>query len=388
MRIGRRQFVALGALVLATACGVPGRSESGLSAPEAVAPGVEFFTITDSSLVASAGPVAVYLLKLDPARVQLASVLSNDKVIDAEPVDRIAARHGAVAAVNGGFFNRNNGEPVSLLKVSGRLVSDAGSPKGVVIITSPPQGRTEIAFDQLAVRLTMTFRAGDQDIVVPIDGVDTTRERGKRMLYTPAYHVDTDTAPAGTEWVLDGDPLRVTLMRSNQGHTPIPPKGFVLSFGGVNPPDPIGQLDEGVAVRFDSHWKSTFGLAAAELDRADHIVNGAGLLRRGGVSLTNWNVESLSREAFVDARHPRTIVGADADGFIWLGVVDGRRTESIGMSFADLQRLCDRLNLRDALNLDGGGSTTMVVKGRVVNRPSDAIGPRPVSDALLVTSRQ
>ena len=46
------------------------------------------------------------------------------------------------------------------------------------------------------------------------------------------------------------------------------------------------------------------------------------------------------------------------------------------MTFADLLRLCDRLELRDALNLDGGGSTTMVVSGKVVNRPSDATGPR------------
>ena len=47
----------------------------------------------------------------------------------------------------------------------------------------------------------------------------------------------------------------------------------------------------------------------------------------------------------------------------------------------------DRLDLRDALNLDGGGSTTMVVQGKIVNRPSDAGGPRAVSDAILVKSR-
>jgi exopolysaccharide biosynthesis protein len=51
-----------------------------------------------------------------------------------------------------------------------------------------------------------------------------------------------------------------------------------------------------------------------------------------------------------------------------------------------MQRLCDRLGLTDALNLDGGGSTTMVVADRVVNRPSD-VSPRPVSDAILVTIR-
>ena len=57
------------------------------------------------------------------------------------------------------------------------------------------------------------------------------------------------------------------------------------------------------------------------------------------------------------------------------------------MTFADLERLCDRLDLTDALNLDGGGSTTMVVNGRIVNKPSDATGPRPVSDAILVSLR-
>jgi exopolysaccharide biosynthesis protein len=57
------------------------------------------------------------------------------------------------------------------------------------------------------------------------------------------------------------------------------------------------------------------------------------------------------------------------------------------MTFAELQRMADRLQLRDALNLDGGGSTTMVVTGRVVNRPSDPTGPRPVSDAIVVSKR-
>ena len=57
------------------------------------------------------------------------------------------------------------------------------------------------------------------------------------------------------------------------------------------------------------------------------------------------------------------------------------------MTFADCSTLCDRLDLTDALNLDGGGSTTMVVKGAIVNKPSDAAGPRPVSDALLVMAR-
>ena len=69
-------------------------------------------------------------------------------------------------------------------------------------------------------------------------------------------------------------------------------------------------------------------------------------------------------------------------------VVDGRQPgHSVGMSLPELTALSRRLGLVDALNLDGGGSTTMVVKGAVVNRPSDPLGPRPVSDAIVVLSR-
>ena len=81
------------------------------------------------------------------------------------------------------------------------------------------------------------------------------------------------------------------------------------------------------------------------------------------------------------------MVGVDRSGFVWLAVVDGRQEASVGMSFVELQRLADRLELTDALNLDGGGSSTMVVRGKIVNRPSDATGPRAVSDAIGVTVR-
>jgi exopolysaccharide biosynthesis protein len=57
------------------------------------------------------------------------------------------------------------------------------------------------------------------------------------------------------------------------------------------------------------------------------------------------------------------------------------------MTLVELQRLAGRLGLTDALNLDGGGSTTMVVAGHVVNQPSAPTGARTVSDVLLVLPR-
>jgi len=72
-----------------------------------------------------------------------------------------------------------------------------------------------------------------------------------------------------------------------------------------------------------------------------------------------------------------------------LVTVDGRQPKkSVGMTIEELAVLMTGLGCVEAINLDGGGSTTMVINGRVVNNPSDATGERPISDALLVFPRK
>jgi hypothetical protein len=141
----------------------------------------------------------------------------------------------------------------------------------------------------------------------------------------------------------------------------------------------------GGAVQF----RPRLGTPASAWARSADIVGGAGLLVHAGRAMTaeDWGPEKM-RDGFTTERHPRTVVGVDRAGDVWLIVVDGRNpTLSLGMTFSELQALAGRLALSEALNLDGGGSTTMVVRGRVVNHPSDLTGPRPVSDALLVFAR-
>jgi len=378
------------ALALTFAVGCATREQADWLGPASdIAPGVQFFRSTDGTLLDPQGPVAVHLLRLDPSRVRLESALSQDEVLGAETVEGIAARHHAIAAINGGFFNVGTGEPVGLLKVARELVSDTGTAKGAVVISNVAGGATNLSFDQISVRMTMVFEAADNQWSVPIDGVDTTRVRGRLMLYTPAYHADTDTATNGTEWVLAGLPLTVTDVRHDLGRTGIPRDGAVLSFGGLDLPDALKALEPGVSVGLHAEWRTIHGTDPAVLEAADHIVQGAGLIRRNGRAPGGWvETEGLRRETFIDVRHPRTLIGVDRRGFIWLAAIDGRRPDhSLGMTFAELERLSDRLGLANALNLDGGGSTTMVVNGQVVNRPSDATGLRPVSDALLVMLR-
>jgi hypothetical protein len=98
------------------------------------------------------------------------------------------------------------------------------------------------------------------------------------------------------------------------------------------------------------------------------------------------DLEVRSRPSFAASRHPRTAVGYDGERRrLWLAVVDGRQGSfSMGMTLPELTTLFELLGVEEALNLDGGGSTTLVGRGRLLNRPSDAAGERPVVNALLL----
>lgn len=112
----------------------------------------------------------------------------------------------------------------------------------------------------------------------------------------------------------------------------------------------------------------------------------------GPVLLSGGEPEPVAGDRFNTNRHPRTAAGRRADGTVLLVVADGRNSQAAGLTMAELQQVMAALGCVDAVNLDGGGSTTMVVRGVVVNHPSDngqfdAAGERPVANAVCVSLR-
>ena len=358
-----------------------------LGAPERVADGVLLYRLANPSLLDSPGPIAVQVLRLDPAKVDLRCALARDRVMALETIPEMAARTNALAAVNAGFFVVRNGDPAGLLEVAGELVSESALMRGAVGVVRAPGKPIRLVFDRVTAAVTLRLQAGNEPFTVPVDGIDTTRIRGKLMLYTPRFGQDSDTADTGVEWQVAGLPPRVTARRPNAGRTPIPQDGFVLSFGGTVLPTALERLETGQLVSFETTFQTSFGTLPDTWSEAGDIVGGAGLLVYRGTPVSDWSEEQL-RAGFTTERHPRTMIGVSRGGTIWVITVDGRDPQaSIGMTFAELQRLALGLNLTYALNLDGGGSTTMVVKGRVVNHPSEPTGPRRVSDGILVVAR-
>ncbi|MBO4570346.1 MAG: phosphodiester glycosidase family protein [Bacteroidales bacterium] len=116
---------------------------------------------------------------------------------------------------------------------------------------------------------------------------------------------------------------------------------------------------------------------------SDDLLSSGPLLISGGVC------ETFKDLKFNTNRHPRTAVGIKADGTKVFVVVDGRTSKSQGVTMEDIQKIMLWLGCTDALNLDGGGSSAMVVKGVIVNHPCDnkafdAEGERSVANAIII----
>ena len=154
-------------------------------------------------------------------------------------------------------------------------------------------------------------------------------------------------------------------------------------------------IARGVALGF-TQWNRALEADTVQGWRAafpDVMAAGPMLLLRGG-SLHPWT--EVDKPNLTDAQRrsiyaPRTAIGVRADGTIVLLVVDGRRAHAFGASMAELSLMGRWLGLTDMLNLDGGGSSTMVWGRTLINFPSDGFGivrlERPVANAVVVLPR-
>ena len=386
---GRTLFLAVAvAAALAVVHAAPARLQLTLGEAEIVAPGIELYRLDDQALLSPGGLVSVQLLRLDPGRVDLRLVLAQDAVLGLETVPDMAHRSSAIAAINAGFF-LPTGEPAGLLKIDGELVSEIASHRGAVALV--PGGfsrKPRLLFDQVSASVVVDLGSGKGRREIPVDAVDTVRAPGALVLFTPRFWTDTRTpCDGGSEFIFEGHPLALTERREAGCTSGIPRDGGVLAAGPGVPAERLAGLTVGTRVRARAVYRTLNGTKPADWEAAPDIVGGVGLLASAGRLVKDWGPEK-ARDGFATERHPRTVIGTAGDGRIWLIAVDGRnKTLSLGMSFAELQALVTRVGLVDALNLDGGGSTTMVVKGAVVNHPSDATGPRKVSDAIIVRTK-
>jgi hypothetical protein len=345
---------------------------------EPVAPGVSRATYR---LVTSAGPLVVSVVVVDPREptVRLGTVLAHDRITSKdEVVSSMAHRTGAVAGINGDYFDINgSGAPVGVLVRNGNLDR---TPSSRVALTIARDG---------AVRFeTYRFAGGAADGAVnaPITSVNEWPPQNGVAVLTPAF----GTPPATPGITLiglvpfardRGEAARYRVASVTLAPPWPPAGGLRLAYGpaaqGFGPVPDVGDL---MTVAYDTD--PPLGEIAA-------AIGGGPELLRGGVAIDDPASPNYAER---ERRIPASAVARLADGTVALVVVDGRHpATSIGVNRAELIALLRALGATDAMLFDSGGSATLVARilgeadAGVLNEPSDG-AERPVADGLFVYS--
>ena len=149
----------------------------------------------------------------------------------------------------------------------------------------------------------------------------------------------------------------------------IPEDGFVI----VGPSKKLETLTNArnlkLDIKINPEWKDV-----------NHIISGGPYLVRNGEVFVDMTAQKLSA---IGGRNPRTAIGYTKENHLIMLTADGREGASIGLTLMELAQLMKEFGCINAMNLDGGGSTVMYVRGEVVNRPTTK-GGIPLSHTLIV----
>jgi exopolysaccharide biosynthesis protein len=374
---------------------VPGRAQvptppavisAGPQKSEIIAPGIEHTQVTRGykSEKEATGPWFINTLRIDLTKARLQLVHGMDEAVGLETVSSMAARYGALAAVNSGYFRTTGtyrGDSVGVAVIAGHILSESNNLRAAIGLIEK-SGRQELIFGHLRFAGQIDLGPGTTH---DINGLNRPRADNELVIFTPEFHRTTLTEPNGLELVVRRG--RVVDLRDLKGSSAIPADGFVISTSGTVRDWALKNLRPGARVHLNLKLTPLEPEQVDSWKLANSVIGGGPqLIKNGSVEINNAAEKILP--SFVNDGHPRTAIARLNSGQILLVTVDGRQPgESIGMSLTMLADLLIEFGAVEAINLDGGGSTTMVIRNKLVNKPSDATGERPVSDAILVYPR-
>ncbi len=309
----------------------------------------------------------VIKIDLEDPDYLIETVKANNLLSGYETTSSMAARnsydnHYVVGAVNGDFY-AGGGIPTNAQIIQGEILRE-------------PINREVLGFDIYNnPMLDIVNFSGEliTDESVTIHGVNRTRNADEIILYNDFYGATTETNQFGSEvlinaitpWIVN-DTVIAVVERKNEsaGDTQIDEGKAVLSGHGSSIAY-INNLEVGDTVKLVLELRPG-------LDKLKELVGGRSKFVNNGENRGDW-----------PERHPRTAAGFSADSTtLYLVVVDGRQFElSRGMTLTELADFMIEIGVHNAVNLDGGGSSTMVVADELVNSPADG-SERPVANSL------
>lgn len=311
--------------------------------------------------------INVLEIDLEDRYTDINLLTSSDGVGKTQNLKTMATNNNCIAAINGDFFAASSGKGHSMgiaindnelisSSYSGNLTSDS-------FATFLLDNKSNPFYEFISNTITITSKKTKESISVS-EINKYPDSYNIPAIYTEAfgeYSIGSKENLEITEVVVENN--KVTEIRTNQEAVQIPKNGYVISATGEGAEFLNQNLK--VGTRVDLDIETSFNIKNIKFA----ISGGALLIKDGEIP------ETFSSN--ITGTHPRTAIGTSKDGkTLYLVTVDGRQTSSIGMTQQELAEFLLEINVYNAINLDGGGSTTMVAQNlgnnflSTINSPS------------------
>jgi|GEM_PF-2501286 len=303
-------------------------------------------------------PQRIHILELDRTYPVLPMTMQGR----ASALSQMGQNAQAAAGINGGYFNLKIGQPVGAIKREGQWLSSPILERGAVAWGNGGTWRFgRVGFTGIS---QWTDGAGTQT-TVPLVGFNTAYVESGVAAYTALWGAVYQTRTQGEIVipVVEGKAAPASELEAVGTAVPIPAQGYLLVARGTGRPLLMDRSQGGFSVTL------THGAADPGVEALPNILGGGPLLLQGGKSVLDGKRERFQPDVLI-GKAPRTLLGRRGDGTILLVTVDGRQTDAKGMTLEEATNFMQSLGAVDALNLDGGGSTTFYLGGKVRNRPS------------------
>ncbi|WNZ44640.1 phosphodiester glycosidase family protein [Leptolyngbya boryana CZ1] len=258
------------------------------------------------------------------------------------------------AAINGGYFNRNNQLPLGAIKVNQRFASGPILNRGVVGWDAAGNWK----FDRLRLQETLILNSGQR---FPLTALNSAYVQAGIARYTSDWG-STYTTLTDNEILLP--------VQNNQAGTqqtaekagtviPLPTTGYLLVFRSNR--TAAGSFPPATPVQLESIF------TPSDLAAFPNLIGGGPLLIRDGQIVLDARLEQFS-DAFIRETAARSAIGQTSDGRILI-VTAQNNVAGLGATLSDMAEIMQQLGAVNALNLDGGSSTTLYLGGQLLDRP-------------------
>ncbi|MGM0547189.1 MAG: phosphodiester glycosidase family protein [Bacteroidota bacterium] len=343
------------------------------------AEGITYVSLSDSSK-----PWRIHLLEINPGKSS-ANIRSHKAVADGDPstptrqtlskmwADLESNGEKPIAGINADFFNMKTGDPINLQISKGLPAYMPHTPPNRSQFGVTAEGSPFIDV------LTLSGSIVSDQLYLSLDGVNSLPPADGLTFIN--RKPDFSTEELDSLLILSLQPVSNKKLHYVFDEQSFPNPPLIVASGTMK--NSLLTLRE-TADTLQTQFR--FSDDATPYNQEVHeLVGGAAQLLEDGKEVIDRQLEAEGiGQNFASDRHPRTAIGITAKGHIVMMVVDGRQDKSAGMSLYELADFLKTYDVTEAVNLDGGGSTSMIINDEIVNSPSDKSGARTVSNGLFI----